>query len=226
MSLGLVRAISGGEQSAPGFVLAGGRSSRMGTDKALVELGGEPLLARALRMLEQAGLSAAIAGSRSPDLSRFAPLIDDAGEGPLGGICAALESTEAEYAVFVSVDMPLLPWPLVNSLLESARLTESVAVVASVNGVAQTFPAVVAGAALPAARIEQDLGRGGCLRSFQAASEQLERPFSKLPIEYLAQAGHVEHPDGLPPAAWFLNVNARAELARAESWLAVVHRVS
>jgi molybdopterin-guanine dinucleotide biosynthesis protein A len=210
---------------AAGFVLAGGQSSRMGRDKALVELGGEPLIARPLNILRQAGLSATIAGARSA-LSRFAPVIDDAGEGPLSGICAALDSMQAECAVFLSVDMPLLPSSLVAYLRNRARLTGAVAVVASVNGFAQTFPAVVRKAALSALRVELSSGKGGCLHAFRAAAAQLSLPFITLAVENLVQAGQVEHPSGLPPAFWFLNVNTPAELERAESWLSLTHRVS
>jgi molybdopterin-guanine dinucleotide biosynthesis protein A len=216
---------------AAGFVLAGGQSSRMGRDKALVELGGQPLVARPLNILRQAGLSATIAGARSA-LSRFAPVIDDAGalsgspSGPLSGICAALESMQAEFAVFLSVDMPLLPSSLVAYLLDRARITGAVAVVASVNGFAQTFPAVVRKAALSALRVELSCGKGGCLHAFREAAAQLNLPFTTLTVENLVQAGQVEHPSGLPPAFWFLNVNTPADLERAESWLSLTHRVS
>jgi molybdenum cofactor guanylyltransferase len=210
---------------AAGFVLAGGQSSRMGTDKALVELDGEPLVARSLNILRQADLSATIAGARS-ELSRFAPVIDDPGDGPLSGVCAALRSMQAEYAVFLSVDMPLLPSSLLACLLNHARITDSVAAVASVNGFAQTFPAVVHEAALAAAQSELTSGKGGCLHAFRAAAAQLNRPFTMLAVENLAQAGQVEHTSGLPPASWFLNVNTPADLERAESWLSLTHRVS
>lgn len=218
---------------AAGFVLAGGQSSRMGRDKALVELGGEPLIVRSLNILRQAGLSATIAGARS-ELSRFASVIDDAGDGPpngppsgpLSGVCAALDAMQAESAVFLSVDMPLLPSSLIGCLLEYAGITGSVAVVASVNGVPQTFPAVVQKTAFPVVRAELSSGKGGCLHAFRAAATGLGQPFTTLAVENLVQAGQVEHPSGLPAAFWFLNVNTPDELARAESWLSVAHRVS
>lgn len=52
------------DADAVGFVLAGGKSSRMGTDKALLEFRGEPLIARAIGILKAVGLPVCIAGAR------------------------------------------------------------------------------------------------------------------------------------------------------------------
>ena len=218
---------SGAEPDAAGFVLAGGRSSRMGADKALTELCGRPMVVRALEILRKAGLSAAIAGARSP-LADFAPVVEDtaAGAGPLGGVCTALASTDAARAVFLPVDMPLLPESLVAYLLWHTQVTGAAATIASVNGFAQSFPAVVERAALPALEAVLRSGRGGCFAAFRAAATELGRPFSILPVELLAQAGHVSHPDSLPAALWFLNANSPAEIERAQRLLAAFHRVS
>ena len=115
------------DSSAVGFVLAGGRSTRMGTDKALIEFRGRPLITHALGILKAAGLSASIAGAQ-PALSTYAPLVPDRDpdHGPLGGVCAALASTPALWAVFVPVDLPLLPASLIAfslSLADCARAT-------------------------------------------------------------------------------------------------------
>src|SRR5947209_11653309 len=101
---------------AAGFVLAGGQSSRMGRDKALVPLAGQPLIEQALTILRHAGVDATILGNR-PDLASFAPVLPDspdqaatheqAGRGPLEGICRALANASAELALVLSVDAPL-----------------------------------------------------------------------------------------------------------------------
>ena len=79
--------------TADAFILAGGHSSRMGRDKALIPLAGSPLIHHALGILRAAGLDPRIAGARS-DLSSFAPTLPDdptrSGLGPLSGICSAL----------------------------------------------------------------------------------------------------------------------------------------
>jgi molybdopterin-guanine dinucleotide biosynthesis protein A len=207
---------------AIGFVLAGGQSSRMGRDKALAEFAGQPLIAHALGILQQIGLPVAIAGAlptARTSLEAFAPVIEDAsrGLGPLSGICAAFASTSTRFAVFLSIDQPLLPPSLLAYLLRHARITGSTVTVPSVSGFAQTFPAILDRALLPALQNELHSGRQGCFSAFVAASAALGRPVSRVPVELLAQSGQVSDPRGLPPVHWFLNLNTPADLARAEA---------
>lgn len=81
-----------------GAVLAGGRSTRFGSDKALAELGGRTLLARAVDALgAQCDAVVVVGRDEAP-----APTLPDwprAGMGPLGGIAAALHhARDAGYA--------------------------------------------------------------------------------------------------------------------------------
>src|SRR5580658_9085765 len=174
------------------FVLAGGQSSRMGRDKALLPIAGQPLIAHALAALRDAGLSPVIAGARS-DLSNFAPVISDLKPdlGPLSGICAALESTSARFSVFVPVDLPLLPPSLVAYLVHHAQITSSAITIPSICGVANTFPAVHDRAVLEALKSELAEGRRGCLAAFHAAVRTIGQAIYPVPVEYLAQSGHV-----------------------------------
>ena len=206
-----------------GFVLAGGQSSRMGSDKALAELAGEPLIVHAIRILRRAGLEVAIAGGR-PVLAAYAPVVDDRGGGPLQGISHALASTGAVRAVFLPVDMPLVPPSLIGALVEGAAVSGAAAVSLSVGGFAETFPMVVDCALSAALRAEIEAGNAGARAAVRSAANALGRPPATWAAEALAQAGQVEHPAGLPPAFWFLNVNTPAQLKRAEAMLAA-HRV-
>ncbi|MFZ0337561.1 MAG: molybdenum cofactor guanylyltransferase [Terracidiphilus sp.] len=210
------------EPDALGFVLAGGQSSRMGRDKALLEFAGKPLVVHALDLFQEAGISAMIAGagpSACTSLQAFAPVIDDASpsRGPLSGICTALSNISARYAVFLPVDLPLLPASLLVYLLRHARITGSAVTVPSVSGFAQTFPVVLDRATLPALQTELNSGRSGCFSAFQAASAALGQPLISVAIELLAQTGEVSDPRGLPPARWFLNLNTPDDLARAQA---------
>jgi molybdenum cofactor guanylyltransferase len=110
--------------TAAGFVLAGGRSSRMGRDKAMIEISGEALLSRAARVVSQAADTVVIVGS--PDRhSQFGyPVIEDLrrGQGPLAGIEAALLSPYAEeWNLIVACDMPNLDADLLARLVKEAH---------------------------------------------------------------------------------------------------------
>ena len=206
---------------AGGFVLAGGRSSRMGRDKALADLEGKTLVAGAVDLLRSVGLTPVIAGARS-DLADLAPIIFDKTPdlGPLSGICSALAPMEAELGVFIPVDMPLLPASLLKYLLRHACVTRSAATLVSVNGFTQTFPVVLRRETLPILQSKLAAGRRGCLSAFHAASITLGDQVRPVPVELLAQAGHATHSRGLAPFQWFLNVNTPAELERARSSIA------
>ncbi len=138
----MTRADCGGtEADTVGFVLAGGKSTRMGRDKASLSFAGQPLAIRALNLLREAGLPASLAGA-SPALASFAPVVEDIepGLGPLGGICAALACTPAHWAVFLPVDLPLLPASLITLLVHHAQVTTSAVTLPAAGGFSQTFP--------------------------------------------------------------------------------------
>jgi molybdopterin-guanine dinucleotide biosynthesis protein A len=207
---------------AAGFVLAGGQSSRMGQDKALLLFAGRPLVEHALSILHQAGLPASIAGARPSArtaLEAFAPVVEDAepGLGPLAGICAALAATSARYAVFLPVDLPLLPPALIAFLLHHTRITRQAVTVPSVAGFDQTFPVVLDRALLPALKAALDARNGRCLSAFDAAAASQGQTISAVEVEFLAQSGQVTHPLGLPPVRWFLNLNSPGDVEQAEA---------
>jgi len=207
---------------AVGFVLAGGQSSRMGQDKALLLFDGQPLVVHALSILSQAGLSVAIAGARPSarvTLEAFAPVVEDPepGLGPLAGICNALASTSARYAVFVPVDVPLLPPALIGFLLHRAKITGRAATVSALAGIDQTFPAVLDRDVLPTLKAALESRRGGCYSAFQAAAASLGQLVNSVAVEMLVQSGQIVHPLGLPPFRWFLNLNTPGDVEEAEA---------
>jgi molybdopterin-guanine dinucleotide biosynthesis protein A len=96
--------------SVSGFVLAGGESRRMGHPKDQLELGGERLLARQVRLAGAVARPVAVLGPSERLAGLGFRVIPDerAGLGPLGGIATALACTRAEYNLFVGCDMPYL----------------------------------------------------------------------------------------------------------------------
>ena len=92
-----------------GYVLAGGKSSRMGSDKALLNMEGRTAIERQCEILESfCAQGVFIAGARSSELSRFSwPVIQDSmlDQGPLFGIISALQHAENGIAVILAVDL-------------------------------------------------------------------------------------------------------------------------
>lgn len=114
--------------SVTGAVLAGGRSVRMGTDKAALTVAGEPLLARQLRLLAEAGVGERIV-SVAPTSSRPAlpgqeavRWVEDseAGLGPLAGLESCLAAIRTDVLLVVAVDLPALSVDLLRRLIAAA----------------------------------------------------------------------------------------------------------
>lgn len=113
-----------------GVILAGGLARRMGGgDKALVDLGGRPLLARVIERME--GQVGDLVLNANGDPSRFGsfrlPVVSDTvpeHPGPLAGILAGLEHASAlgwRWIVTVPVDTPFLPRDLADGLISALR---------------------------------------------------------------------------------------------------------
>src|SRR5688572_26563855 len=109
------------------FILIGGRSSRLGIDKAFVELSGRTLLQRAIDTVRSALPSAvitAVAGSSTQfeinAITSEIPFIFDLheGRGPLGGIHAALSYANAPWILVLACDYPFVSDELIDLMVE------------------------------------------------------------------------------------------------------------
>lgn len=112
-----------------GYVLAGGKSSRMGRDKAMLELAGKPLVQRAVEKLRRVCAEVFVVGNR-PELEIYAPVVQDLHKecGPLGGIEAALLRSDREWNLLMAVDMPFLPAEFLAAWIEIVRARKNVRV--------------------------------------------------------------------------------------------------
>lgn len=103
-----------------GIIVAGGRSSRMGQDKALLRLGGVTVLERIAAVLGQV-TKRVIAVTRDPEQYRELGLEMTAdlypGLGPLSGIHAGLSASNTEWGIVVACDMPLVQPEILRALL-------------------------------------------------------------------------------------------------------------
>jgi molybdopterin-guanine dinucleotide biosynthesis protein A len=145
-------------QDAWGVVLCGGRSRRMGRDKARILLDGATLIERAVGVLGELTAEVLLAsgpGPRYPELGLECVL--DAGPdlGPLGGLEAALARlarADVRYAVVLACDMPHMTGTSLGRLLERARASRAGVTLVSTPAGVEPLCAVYDVAVLPAVR--------------------------------------------------------------------------
>lgn len=117
------------------FVLAGGKSTRMGRDKALLEFEGETLLTRAVNLARSVTAEVRVIG----DAKKFAPwgdVVEDIypEHGPLGGIHAALNGSSTESNLVLPIDMPLLDARFLEFLTQKAVANQAIVTVPRTGG--------------------------------------------------------------------------------------------
>lgn len=147
------------------IVLAGGRSRRMGRDKASVELGGLSLLEHVVRGVARFAepvVVVARAGQALPVLPASVLVVRDPIEdlGPLAGLAAGLAAlgTRREWTYLTATDMPFPSKAVANHLYELARAHGGPAAVPTLEGRAQPLASVLHRSAL--AQIEGLLALG------------------------------------------------------------------
>jgi molybdenum cofactor guanylyltransferase len=141
------------------WVLAGGKSSRMGADKAFLQLEGRTLLARALDVLRTLTPDCHIVGSRAK-FQLLGPVLEDIYQdrGPLGGIHAALSASTKDLNLVLAVDLPHVQAPFLGLLVARARQSGAIVTVPRAGGGWQPLCAVYRRDFLPVT--EQALNAG------------------------------------------------------------------
>jgi len=123
-----------------GFVIAGGKSSRMGADKVLLDFGGQTLLDRALTVMGAVCERVAIVGdsarftkyeSSQSESPKYKSVVADifSGCGPLAGIHAALVHSPAELNLMLAVDMPFVSKELLGFIFTAAADEDNHAII-------------------------------------------------------------------------------------------------
>ena len=197
------------------FVLAGGQSTRMGRDKALMQLEGGTLLELALQKLRTlGGRPPRIVGSRK-ELSAYGEVIADRspGDGPLAGIEAALAASSSALNLFLAVDLPLIPPPFLTWLLARAQTTGARVTIPRIGGFPQPLCAVYHRNLLTPVSAAIAAGNRKVMPVMSAAAPRSEDR-DVFEVERVAAA----FPDllactPLPPFRWFLNCNTPEDIA-------------
>lgn len=188
-------------------VLAGGRSLRMGVDKTLLDIDGEPLLARVVSAVSDACAHTVVVTNR-PDAVAAIGLPDGIGvltdevayQGPLGGLVTAMAEAPDEWVLAVAGDMPHLSADVVRALWE-VRDGGDIVVPVSEKGAEPLLALYRVAACLPVAREVLATGR----RRLVAIFPQLS--VVEVPVDALRAVD--------PDLRSLVNVNTPADLMDA-----------
>lgn len=186
--------------SLRGVLLAGGKSSRFGTDKARAPLpDGRPLILGLIDLLKTFDPEPLLIADRCEkyrDLKLASRTDIIAARGPLGGLHAALSTITTAAALVVTCDMPALDEATVSVLAENLNADDDAVVYVTSDGI-QPFPGIYARRTLPALVAFLNAGRGSAR-------------------EFIATLGRVRTLIAISQTP-FLNMNTRAD---HESFLA------
>jgi len=108
------------------FIIAGGKSSRMGQDKAFLVLDGKTLIDHAIAQAKSVAEEVFIVGPAAT-FSAYGRIVKDIfpGCGPLGGIHAALRRSRSEYSLVLPLDMPLVTPEFLRFMLQKALASQA-----------------------------------------------------------------------------------------------------
>lgn len=195
-------------------ILAGGRSTRMAADKALLPVGGIPMLQRIARTALQVSPTLLIVGREKlsawpadlpatflpddPSLETASAAGESRSRGPLSGLITALQHTQGPM-LLLPCDAPLLGASLLQKLI-AARRPDALATLATTPDGPEPLLAIYTPALLPT------------LRSMLADNRRALHPLASL-------AGVRHFPVPLEHRHELLNLNTPADLERAESLL-------
>ncbi|WP_458124372.1 molybdenum cofactor guanylyltransferase [Paenibacillus sp. Z3-2] len=122
-----------------GIILAGGLSSRMGANKAMLELNGSVVLQHVTKAMRPAVSRIIVAAG--PNMTTYGEMgyecVQDhyPGKGPLAGLHAALEASNTEWNLVCACDMPLLQTSFLDGIKKLAESADSYsAIVPRVDG--------------------------------------------------------------------------------------------
>ena len=183
------------------ILLAGGRSTRMGRDKAALLFGGVPLWKHQLATLRAAGASELFISGRAdgPFAGCGVPVIEDItpGRGPLAALEAVLPRITTRLAIVLAIDLPAMRADFLAMLAETA-LAKDCSVVPEVDGRFEPLAAAYAPCIVPLV--------AECLRGGDRSMQNMLRMGSRRGLV-------IAHPVRSEDLALFRNLNAPDDLA-------------
>ena len=195
-----------------GIVLAGGMSRRLGRDKAVELIGGEPLITRTIGRLSQVSEGIVVVVN---DIERASALLlpESAniavdiypGKGSLGGIFTGLSAANGDWGIVVACDMPFLNVALLKHMVSLRDGFD--AVVPILAGQPEPTHALYSKACLP--HIE---------RKLKADELKIANFFSDVRVRFILE-DDIDRLD--PEHLSFFNVNTQQDLERAQALAAM-----
>ena len=185
-----------------GFIAAGGKSTRMGADKAWLDLAGQPMIKRVIAALEPVTSGIAIIANR-PEYARLGfPVFADelSGVGPLEAIRTALANTLTSRVVLVGCDLPFVTPELLKFLLKMS-VDENAVVPIGADGRLEPLCAIYS---KKAEQVVHDLIVSG--------ERKVSRLFDRVATRFVA-FDEVRHLPG--SHLFFENINTPEDYARA-----------
>ena len=192
-------------------LIAGGKSSRMGRDKAFVPLAGKPIIERILERTADLGQAETILITNRPQayahlgLPMFTDILPE--KGALGGIYTAIARSAHPYTLALACDMPFVNAHLLRYMLSLRDADDGPwdVIVPRVNGHPQGLHAIYARTCLGPIRVQLETGNLRVIGFYDAVRVRHLAPAEYAPLD----------PRGLS----FFNVNTPEDLQTAESLL-------
>lgn len=190
------------------MILVGGVSSRMGTNKALLPIGGISILQRVVTAAQSVGQDVLlITGDPEPYRDLKLPTIPDIRPhyGPLMGLFSGLMAAQHELALLLACDMPFVSGPMLHHMVALAPGYDIV-IPRTEDGLHPLYALYRRSTCLPA--IEQAIDRG---------QRRMVSFFGQMRLREL-DAGEIAVAD--PAGLALMNVNTPADLAAARAYAA------
>ncbi|MBM4321778.1 MAG: molybdenum cofactor guanylyltransferase, partial [Deltaproteobacteria bacterium] len=182
------------------IILAGGKSRRMGRDKSLLPVGGQPLIARLIRQLRPRFRQLLVSAGEPEKYAFLGEQVvadDQADQGPLMGIACALRHSRSELSFVVACDVPDVDIAFVEQLL----------------GAADGFDVVLAskgpGRDEPLCAVYRKSAQAAAEATLTAGRRRISDMFDQLRVRRVP----------LGSASWMRNLNTEAEYEEYRSQL-------
>jgi molybdopterin-guanine dinucleotide biosynthesis protein A len=186
------------------ILLAGGRSARLGSDKAFLQVNGEFLIERTLRRLGQISEELIIVANEVDRYEQFEGMVITdilPGKGALGGIFSGLTRASNHHSLVVACDMPFLNVSLLRYMQGVAADYD--VVIPRVGGLTEALHAIYSKNCLPFME-----------RQLQMGDLRIVHFFPQVRVRYVEQE-EMETFD--PEHLSFFNINSQEDLDRARA---------